>query len=99
MNVRDEKGDRGSGYDNLRLEDGKEGGMLSWGFGRIVACGLEGKGVTWLTREGADKNLQVAEVASMFVEEVAKGLGEIDEIYNITKEEISTGSTQEVRRR
>jgi hypothetical protein len=99
LNVRDEKGDRGSGYDTLRLEDGKEGGMLSWGFGRIVACGLEGKSVTWLTREGADKNLQVAEVASMFVEEFAKGLGEIDEIYNITKEEISTGSTQEVRRR
>ena len=30
-------------------------GMLSWGFGRIVACGLEGKSVTWLTREGARK--------------------------------------------
>jgi lipoyl(octanoyl) transferase 2 len=78
LNVRDEEG------------DGKEGGMLSWGFGRIVACGLEGKGVTWLTREGADKKLQVAEVASVFVEELAKGVGEIDEIYTITKEEILT---------
>ena len=88
LNVRDEEGDQGSGCDTLRLEDGKEGGMLSWGFGRIVACGLEGKGVTWLAREGADKNLQVAEVASVFVEEFAKGLGEIDEIYSTTKEEI-----------
>ncbi|KAL2430116.1 hypothetical protein ABEF95_003434 [Exophiala dermatitidis] len=26
-------------------------GYLSWGFSRIVACGLEGKSVTWLTRE------------------------------------------------
>jgi hypothetical protein len=90
LNVRDEEGDRASGHGTLRLEDGKEGGMLSWGFGRIVACGLEGKGVTWLTREGADKNLQVAEVAGVFVEEFAKGLGKIDEIYSTTKEEILT---------
>ena len=26
-------------------------GYLSWGFSRIVACGLEGKSVSWLTRE------------------------------------------------
>ncbi|KAK5956059.1 hypothetical protein OHC33_002632 [Knufia fluminis] len=26
-------------------------GYLSWGFSRIVACGLEGKSVTWLSRE------------------------------------------------
>jgi lipoate-protein ligase B len=83
LNIRDEEG-------TFRLEDGKEGGMLSWGFSRIVACGLEGKGVTWLTREGADKNLQVAEVAGVFVEEFAKGLGEIDEIYRFTKEETLT---------
>jgi len=93
LNVRDDEGDRGSEYDTLGLEDGKEGGMLSWGFGRIVACGLEGKGVTWLTREGADKNLQVADVAGVFVEEFAKGLSGIDEIYSTTEEEILTGST------
>lgn len=28
-------------------------GYLSWGFSRIVACGLEGKSVTWLQREQA----------------------------------------------
>lgn len=28
-----------------------ERGYLSWGFSRIVACGLEGKSVTWLSRE------------------------------------------------
>ncbi|RMZ77331.1 hypothetical protein DV737_g4366, partial [Chaetothyriales sp. CBS 132003] len=26
-------------------------GYLSWGFGRIVGCGLEGKATTWLSRE------------------------------------------------
>lgn len=26
-------------------------GFLSWGFSRVVACGLEGKSVTWLDRE------------------------------------------------
>lgn len=26
-------------------------GFLSWGFSRIIACGLEGKSVTWLSRE------------------------------------------------
>jgi lipoate-protein ligase B len=26
-------------------------GYLSWGFSRIIACGLEGKSVTWLNRE------------------------------------------------
>jgi len=29
-------------------------GYLSWGFSRIVACGLEGKSVTWLSRERQD---------------------------------------------
>lgn len=29
-------------------------GYLSWGFSRIVACGLEGKSVTWLSREQKD---------------------------------------------
>lgn len=28
-------------------------GYLSWGFSRIVACGLQGKSVTWLSRERA----------------------------------------------
>lgn len=32
----------------------EEKGYLSWGFGRVVACGLEGKSTTWLSREGYD---------------------------------------------
>jgi lipoate-protein ligase B len=31
--------------------DAASRGYLSWGFSRIVACGLEGKSVSWLTRE------------------------------------------------
>ncbi|EXJ86193.1 hypothetical protein A1O1_06563 [Capronia coronata CBS 617.96] len=35
-------------------------GYLSWGFSRIVACGLEGKSVTWLTRErGRNDTMQL----------------------------------------
>ena len=68
--------------------------MLSWGFSRIVACGLEGKSVTWLTREGGRADLQVADVAGIFVEEFAKGLGDIDEIYSITEEDIMTEDLQ-----
>jgi lipoate-protein ligase B len=90
LNVRDEEVERGSGYDTEKSEDGKEGGMLSWGFSRIVACGLEGKRVTWLTWEGADANLQVMDVAGVFAEEFAKGLGGLDEIYDITEEDIMT---------
>ena len=34
--------------------DASSRGYLSWGFSRIVACGLEGKSVSWLTREIPD---------------------------------------------
>jgi lipoyl(octanoyl) transferase 2 len=88
LNVRDQEMERGSGYDTDKSEGGDEGGMLSWGFGRIIACGLEGKSVTWLTKEGARDDLKVTDVACVFVEEFADGLGGIDEIYNITEEEI-----------
>ncbi len=62
--------------------------MLSWGFGRIVACGLEGKSVTWLTREGARDNIQVQDVADVFVKEFANGLGGVDEVYRIGEEDV-----------
>ena len=63
--------------------------MLNWGFSRIVACGLEGKTVTWLTREGAHADLQVGDVARTFVEAFATRLGDIEEIYNVTEEDIT----------
>lgn len=81
LNVRDETLKKGRGYE---LEEGKVGGMLSWGFGRIVACGLEGKSVTWLTREGAPEDLQVTEVGAVVVEELAKGLNGVTEICQLT---------------
>jgi lipoyl(octanoyl) transferase 2 len=95
LNVRDEEVGLGSGYETEKSEDGKAGGMLIWGFSRIVACGLEGKSVTWLTREGAQPDLQVASVAGVFVEEFAKGLGVIDEIYNVTEADIMTQDLRE----
>jgi lipoyl(octanoyl) transferase 2 len=50
-------------------------GYLSWGFGRIVACGLEGKSTTWLAREGASiAPAGLAEVGEMLAEEVVAGL-------------------------
>lgn len=56
---------------------------LSWGFGRIVACGQEGKQVTWLSRERSDDSaaIDVPSVATDFVKSFAAQLGGIDEIY------------------
>jgi lipoyl(octanoyl) transferase len=89
LNVRDDEVGPGSGYETGESKDGRAGGILSWGFSRIVACGLKGKSVTWLTREGAQQDLQVANVAGVFVDEFAKGLGVIDEIYNLTEEDVT----------
>lgn len=58
-------------------------GYLSWGFSRIVACGLEGKSVTWLARErgrsaNADRSvasgISLEAVADVLAQEVARGL-------------------------
>ncbi|ETN45311.1 lipoyl(octanoyl) transferase [Cyphellophora europaea CBS 101466] len=58
--------------------DAEEKGYLSWGFGRIVACGLEGKRTTWLTREGADPaQTHVGPVANRLAEELVLGLNEM----------------------
>lgn len=54
-----------------------------WWFDRIVACGLEGKSSTSLEAEGArvhGGSIEIDEVAKIFVAELAKGLGVIDEI-------------------
>jgi len=62
--------------------------LLSWGFGRIVACGLEGKHVTCLGAEGARDagRLNVDSVAPEFVKALAARLGAIDEIYQASEE-------------
>ena len=58
--------------------------FLSWGFSRIVACGLEGKEVTWLSKEesGDNTKLDVQSVATEFVKIFAARLGNIDDIYS-----------------
>lgn len=61
-------------------------GSLSWGFDRIIACGLEGKQVTWLSKERLNDNpsIDVESVAGVFVESFAKRLGNISEIYTVS---------------
>ena len=83
LNVADVPVDRQREHD---VENGE--GLLSWGFGRIVACGLEGKSVTWLEREGARSGLGVEEVASVFVDEFARGLGGIDKVSRLGQDKI-----------
>jgi lipoyl(octanoyl) transferase 2 len=85
-------GDEGSSEDDTR-------GYLSWGFGRIVACGLEGKRTTWLTNEGADPVVKVGEVADVFAAQllgalnasVGKGSADrirLDGVERVTEEDI-----------
>lgn len=52
---------------------------VDWGFGRIVACGLEGKIITSLEQEGV-RGLSFENVAHDFVEEVASRLIGVDGI-------------------
>ena len=51
-----------------RPSTGTGTGYLSWGFQRIVACGLEGKSTTWLTAEGAPPDLRESDVATLLAE-------------------------------
>ncbi|KAK5235753.1 hypothetical protein LTR47_003227 [Exophiala xenobiotica] len=72
--------------------DPRTAGYLSWGFSRIVACGLEGKSVTWLDREcsrpDANADARTArdptsfdssleDVANVFAREVVRGLNDM----------------------
>ncbi|KEF57190.1 uncharacterized protein A1O9_07380 [Exophiala aquamarina CBS 119918] len=65
-------------------------GYLSWGFSRIVACGLEGKSVTWLTREQSETSPLsrfdddgvglpdlMSSVGDVFAKEIAKSINEM----------------------
>lgn len=75
-------------------------GYLSWGFSRIVACGLEGKSVTWMTREHSQSGLLsnpegddanrlnlMSSVGDVFAKEIAKS---INEMSGAGKEEIES---------
>ncbi|KKY24808.1 putative lipoate-protein ligase b [Phaeomoniella chlamydospora] len=78
----------------VNVED--RAGELKWGFGRIVACGLEGKEVTWLSEETKTRkdgipetnNISVSDVENVFVREFAKGLGGVEEVYQIQEEDL-----------
>lgn len=63
--------------------------FLSWGFNRIIACGLEGKQVTWLSNERSGdirhNNAGVDSVASEFVKTFAARLGDVREIYQVSE--------------
>lgn len=76
-------------------------GYLSWGFSRIVACGLEGKSVTWLDREkeshkdgtnSSEKegtHVQPDEVAKSLALEVARSLKlEDNAIQSISEKDV-----------
>lgn len=65
-------------------------GYLSWGFSRIVACGLEGKSVTWMDREhskpgpltsieeeGIHRSKLMSLVGDVFAKEISKGINEM----------------------
>lgn len=75
-------------------------GYLSWGFERITACGLEGKSVTWLTREGAALDTSVEDVTESLRHEICDGLTrmgkvEIKGVKNIplSQEELLSGGS------
>ena len=79
----------------VNVEDRR--GALGWGFGRIVACGLEGKEVTWLEREGGrmgdgvKRKLEVEDVEEVFVREFVRGLGGVDELYRVEEADLNGG--------
>jgi lipoyl(octanoyl) transferase 2 len=63
------------------------GTELGW-FGRIVACGLEGKGTTSLANEGVMPVPTVDEVAAVFVKTLSDGLDGVDGVEVIREAEI-----------
>lgn len=63
------------------------GTELRW-FGRIVACGLEGKGTTSLVNEGAKLGLEVKEVGDVFVRELAQALEGVDGVEEMEAGEV-----------
>ena len=84
LNVRDEEA-----AEEYRHQDGRKAeGYLSWGFGRIVACGLQGKEVTWMTREGMGDGVGMERVADVFVEEFASALRDVEEVYRIEEKDV-----------
>jgi hypothetical protein len=94
LNVRDEpieNNPRKLYYKDSNLAMDETSGYLSYGFSRIVACGLEGKSTTWLSREGAYvKGLTVPNIAGWLawriaekIEEMGAKKGQIDGVETV----------------
>lgn len=68
------------------------GKQVMWWFGRIVACGLEGKGATCLEREGMDVSRYTeARVGEMFVAEMAARLDGVEGIETMKEQDVPHG--------
>ena len=59
---------------------------MAW-LDRIVACGLEGKRTTSLELEGVNE-LKVEEAATVFVNTMAEGLGDVDGVVRIDENDV-----------
>lgn len=84
-------------------------GYLTWGFGRIVACGLEGKRATWLAAErdrNGTQNQQASDellgtVAETMASNFADALKDVDGIDKLEEDEVlsrNSMSWNEMRR-
>lgn len=91
----DQNKDHSGEAEEVGVKAATEKGYLSWGFGRIVACGLEGKSVTWLQREtnctSLVKELSVARVATTLAQKTADGLGLAEDVEKIAEAEVLEG--------
>ncbi|KIV88971.1 lipoyl(octanoyl) transferase [Exophiala mesophila] len=76
-------------------------GFLSWGFSRVIACGLEGKSVTWLDREKGDQQTatnptHIPHIADEFAVQISRhinrmrsnGKEEISAVYTISEADL-----------
>ena len=58
-----------------------------WWFDRIVACGLEGKKTTSFANEGV-AGVHEGKVAKALVEELAKRIEGVDEVFEVKEEAV-----------
>jgi len=69
--------------------DAESRGYLSWGFSRIVACGLEGKSVTWLAREQAQVGSGASPLFARFRDNGPAGLGLMASVGDVFAKELA----------
>ncbi|KAJ9606597.1 hypothetical protein H2200_008605 [Cladophialophora chaetospira] len=71
-------------------------GHLSWGFSRIVACGLEGKSVTWITRELARSRSSVSPLSGSPAEFEEHSTLSMQQILQPTEEDVANVLAREI---